>query len=629
MYGETVVPFNLALDPTRSLQWLRDSIKDWHVKNPDFAHAMLRAIDGYQSGSERRELPVLLCLREYPVSVEEFLFSQDYLWRPRDELYPVILEEMIRLNNPDQFRVVNPYTEAILTGGIGSGKTTIALLTQLYQLYVLSCLRNPHRALGLDTASEILFVLQSASGGLAKAVDYQRMRMLAEQSPFFTKKFPFDKQRLSEMIFPQRIIVKPIGTDTGAIGQNVISGVIDELNFMAVIQQSKRSHDQGTYNQAMVVYEGITRRRKSRFSRGGALPGILCLVSSKRYPGEFTDVKIEEARRDKSIYVYDKRVWDVKPPGSFGVARFRVFPGTVRNKARILDDKEKMRNPEDEKLVIRVPLEFRREFEGDIIGSLRDIAGVSTLARSPYFSNTEAVAGAFEGPISILSVEEADMVESVVEFIPSRFKDLHRQRWVHVDLGLTSDAAGVACGYVDKFVISQNDPSRVLPHITFDFILRVVPPIGGEIQFHKIRTLLIKLREFGLPIRWVTFDTYQSTDSIQLLRRAQFETGHMPLDKNADPYVLAKSVVYDGRAHAPPHATCRKELCSVEQSKVNGRIDHPVDGSKDCADAFCSVVYGLSTARAVWHSHGHLFDSSSLSQLVAVRTRGPEEGEID
>jgi hypothetical protein len=51
-------------------------------------------------------------------------------------LYPEVLKAYIELN-------AGEYHEAILTGGIGSGKTTLALFTMAYQLYVLSRLKAP------------------------------------------------------------------------------------------------------------------------------------------------------------------------------------------------------------------------------------------------------------------------------------------------------------------------------------------------------------------------------------------------------------------------------------------------------------------------------------------------------
>ena len=87
-----------------------------------------------------------------------------------------MLEAAEELNN-------GGYVEAIMTGGIGSGKTTLALYTNAYQLYLLSCMRTPHKQFGLDPCSEILLVFQSMTLKLARGVDYQRFRHMIEGRP--------------------------------------------------------------------------------------------------------------------------------------------------------------------------------------------------------------------------------------------------------------------------------------------------------------------------------------------------------------------------------------------------------------------------------------------------------------
>ncbi|APD18896.1 hypothetical protein [Vibrio phage J14] len=37
------------------------------------------------------------------------------------------------------------YFEIVLTGGIGTAKTTLELWNTAYQLYLLSCLKNPQK----------------------------------------------------------------------------------------------------------------------------------------------------------------------------------------------------------------------------------------------------------------------------------------------------------------------------------------------------------------------------------------------------------------------------------------------------------------------------------------------------
>ena len=225
------------------------------------------------------------------VGIQEFIEGREFI-NMRGVLYPVVMQEIIRLNN-------GSYVEAVLTGAIGTGKTTIALITTAYQLYLLAQYDNPQLKFGLDPSSEIVFIFQSITAQLAKDVDYARFKAMIDNSPWFQENFRYDKQLLSELHFPNRIICKPVsGADTAAIGQNVFGGVIDELNFMAVTDGSKHSRDGGTYDQAVAVYNSISRRRKSRFMTMGKLPGILNLVSSVRYPGQFTDTKIAESYTD-------------------------------------------------------------------------------------------------------------------------------------------------------------------------------------------------------------------------------------------------------------------------------------------------------------------------------------------
>lgn len=608
-------------DPETLLRWVYQNLglSHDHGVDPEWQEALNRGALESTAGQASQEFCLCLQLQRYPVSIEDFLFGRHYLNKNRDEIYDEVLRELKIINNPGGRRVVNCYTEAVFTGGIGSAKSTTALYTVAYQLYVLSCFHDPHRTFGLDRASEIVFVFLGMAGESAVS-DYDRFYSMVKESPYFTLDFPYNPRMKSELHFPHRIqVVQGINT----IGQNVMGGMIDEVNFGQIVQNSKRSLDGGEYNQTLTVYNGLARRRKSRFLSNGSSPGILCLVSSKRYPGEFTDVKLAEAKEDPTIYVYDKRVWDVKPAGTFSNQRFRVFVGDAGRKATILDDHFTLL-PGDEEKVISVPVEFLKDFRDDMIGSLRDIAGVSTVARYPYLQNVNAVSSSFGHFPSILSLEETDMVTTQLEVFPQRFRNKERARWVHVDLGVTSDSVGIACGYVPKFVQTP-DEVGLMPVIEFDFVLRVKPPRDGEIQFTKVRRLVVLLRELGLPVKWVSFDAFQSVDSIQMLRMAGFATGRQSMDLTANPYSVTKTAFYAGRVFAPTHKRALGEFLSLEKDTKTGKIDHPATGSKDCSDAMAGVIYGLTMRRDVWASHAIPFTTQYQStKEVKVENAKPD-----
>ena len=533
-----------------------------------------------------------------PVGVEQFICDPFYL-NKGTEIYPEIMKELIEMNS-------GKYVELVLTGAIGTGKTSIALISTAYQLYLLSLLRDPHELYDQEKSSELLIIFQSITANLAKALDYARFRSIIERSEYFEKVFPFDKGYTSELRFPNRIIVKPVsGSDTAAIGQNVIGGVIDELNYMAVIENSKSAVDGQVYDQAIQVYNSIARRRKSRFMRQGKMPGLLCLVSSRRYPGQFTDTKEEEAKNDPTIYVYDKRVWDIKPKAFIG-EWFQVYKGDATRKPRIVEEHEII-NKEDQEMIIDIPIEYRVEFEKDIINALREIAGIATLARFPFIMNVNAITSCTDTSEDRKLIEEdvVDFAGVYPHIYPDRIINRGSPRFCHVDLGLTSDSAGIAIGHVVGFKeINRGEYFETLPMIHIDLVLEVRPPKGGEIQFEKIRQIFYTLRENGMPIKWVSYDSWQSIDSLQILRQQGYVTGKMSIDLTMAPYQMLKVALYDHRVNLPPHPKLQRELASLEIIHKKNKIDHPPSGSKDCSDAVAGVVYGLTTQREIWWGHG-------------------------
>jgi len=206
------------------------------------------------------------------------------------------------------------------------------------------------------------------------------------------------------MHFSNKVIVKPVaGMSTATIGANVIGGMINEINYMAVTENSKMNRDGGTYDQAIANYNSIARRRESRFMQLGTLLGMLCLVSSRNYPGQFTDTREVEARTNPRIYVYDKCLWELQPDRFCGDI-FHVFTSDETRKPRLLREDEQV-VPQDEQLVKAIPVEYRSTFENDLLNALRKIAGVSTHALHPFIVNTEAVAAVFGKTRSILSRE--------------------------------------------------------------------------------------------------------------------------------------------------------------------------------------------------------------------------------
>lgn len=402
---------------------------------------------------------------------------------------------------------------------IPTHNTTAALYTTAYQLYVLSCYQSPHSLYGLDPASEIVFIFQSLTASAARTVDYERFRAMIEAAPYFQNYFKFRKDIESQLEFPHRIIVKPVsGSETAAIGQNVFGGIIDEINFMAVVRGSKSSIDGGTYDQAVALYNSISKRRKSRFGSVGTMPGMLCLVSSRRYPGQFTDKKEEEAaseiaRKGKTnIYLFSKRAWDIKPDGSFMSEKFPIFIGDEARKPRILEPEEVAGIPEvDQHLVDWIPEDFHDDFKRDIMSSLRDVAGVATLAKHPFIVDREGIGRCQRKDWTPFQREMVDFRDTKLSMIANQFYKPQLPRFFHCDLAITGDHAGFAMGTVVGFksISSIEGAPEFLPIIHIDALLEIAPPKGGEILLYKVRDVIHAVRKLGVNVMWGTFDQFQ------------------------------------------------------------------------------------------------------------------------
>jgi hypothetical protein len=171
--------------------------------------------------------------------------------------------------------------------------------------------------------------------------------------------------------------------------------------------------------------------------------------------------------------------------------------------------------------------------------------------------------------------------------------------------GLTNDSAGVAIGWVSGFVkVPRMDMHEILPVVELDLVVEVKPPRNDEISFESIRRLFYRLRDdAGMNLKWISYDTFQSRDSVQILRQKNFASDLVSMDKSPIPYEVTKTAFYDGRINAPAHPKAVREFSELERDPQTGKIDHRPRGSKDLADAIAGVVYGLTYRREIWLRH--------------------------
>lgn len=547
-----------------------------------------------------------------PVDIETFVCSSDYMGQ-KEFIRPAILSELKRLFE-DRYR----YHEVILGGGIGTGKNYFTDLSLAYIIYDLSSYYSPQLEFGLAPGSSIIFMMQSASIELAKAVMFNQFKARIALSSYFTKQFPFDTKVKTKLNFPNDIVVMPLSSmDTAALGLNIYGGAQDELSFRPVVKSSKKiGRKEGIYDQAAASYNQVIRRIESRFLILGKIPGKLFLIGSASQPGNFIDKKIQEVNAKKAAgkevtsFVMSMSQWESLPSARYSKETFRIELPNENTTGKIL---EKGEEPSLGAEVIEAPVDFRVRFEEDFEGSLRDIAGIAVGSVSKFIRNVEKItlaaekhAEIFEGK-QLFVADEIDQRafetnESMVnmEYI-SKHLDPHTKMGGHIDLALTGDSVGLCIGRIFDFKKSksedpQNTEGEILPIFCIDGAVSVVPPPNREINLFSIRDLILFLKEH-LNIVFVTFDSYESAMMMQSFRNHRISSTVQSVDRTPQPYLDFKTAILTERMLYPNHPILLKEIRNLLRDPETGKIDHPIGGTKDIADCAAGVVYRFTHAR--------------------------------
>ena len=353
---------------------------------------MLKEILRKNNGSE---MELLLSLMNYtykyvPVSVRNFVEEEPYLGL-KGQVYPQILEDIEELFDGE-------YDEAILAGAIGWGKSTMAEIAVCRMIYEVSCFKNPQKVFGLIDGSVIAFINVSLSRDAAKKVVFHGIKSKLMGSKYFREQFPITHPLAQELRLMNNVWVFPVASGEHSIlGFNVFGGIMDEVNFMAYVEDSKRVGGDEAYDQADRLQTALIRRMKSRYMRRGKLPGILIQISSAAYPDDYTEKRIAEAKNDPSIFWRRYSQWDALPADKYGVERFQISLGNMVERPMIISCEADRKRAEDLDLkLIDVPMEYFTDFSRDIDSSIRDLAGLPTLTIHPFIVYREKIMEAMQ-----------------------------------------------------------------------------------------------------------------------------------------------------------------------------------------------------------------------------------------
>jgi hypothetical protein len=555
--------------------------------------------------------------REKPATLIEFL-GEDYLnieSGVRERIKEVLSDIIGHDVDPKH---ITAYSKALITGGIGIGKTTIASIVLPYLCHWVMCLNDPQGYFDLLPGSRIAFMQMSTSEDQAKEVVFGDIKARIKYSPWFRDNAVIDPNYKNQIRFEGDIWILPgDSSETTFEGYNILGGILDEMDSHKVTANTDYAEN---------GYNTIHGRMTSRFQDRGC---VLLIGQMKKADG-FAKRMYDDYMQDPKAYAVRMTIWE-----SFGWEKFLNDDGT--RDSFWYDIKRKQIIPTgiastlgEGENIIEVPTIYRRDFENNPEKALKDLAGIPPAVGDPFISLTHKLEEARDR-----WVERNDGLKS--PFVNGRLEKWFTaqdslRRHVHIDIGYSpeGDAAGLAMGHVREVVEIEGE---LKPYIVIDLLARWKAPAGSEIMIADLRRMVYDLKDgLGFRIVSVSLDGFQSTDTIQQLRKKRYQANYVSMDKSKLPYSDLRDAIYEDRIEWPEYMVhmahgdtkqievVYKEL--TELTDVGMKIDHPPRGSKDVADCMAGVAYTLMGDRSYRRNVRSLGDYRAQKRADLPRTAG-------
>ena len=289
-------------------------------------------------------------------------------------------------------------------------------------------------------------------------------------------------------------------------------------------------------------------------------------------------------------------------------------------------------------MIIKVPQALYNVAKGNIDNFIRDIACCPRVGGTPFIRRRKKI------PLIVKDYPNPFDPNTMTFIRGFKCTDTFR-RWMHIDLAQNKDAIGLSMCHVpllvEREILSEETHQLIksmMPIVKFDFWGRLKVGKGEEFVLADIRQVIYNLSQLGFYFGLITFDRFQSLDSIQILRRNGYRVGNLSIDrmsyylelqgvdvkeKNEEGFTrkstqgqtnfaatTIKDLIYDDRLYAPtstmwyPEDYLVEECINIQETK-KGKVDHPAHYH---SDVFQSVA-GSATEAIVHERMMYLTES--------------------
>jgi len=548
-----------------------------------------------------------------PPTMKEFL-TEEWLGETANCLFDYIKDALIAV-----FDSGESYRNILLYFPIGSGKSFLTAIANLYVATIVYMMRNPRKTLGLNASSIICNVFLSYS--LDKAIEvllapfkeimmvspkFEKCRtleqMLSKEKEYGTSKICWTTAggSASAITFGPNMSFKIKSSIPSLLGLTILCGSVTELGFFKDAGYSDED--------IMRLYNDLKGRIFSRFPDAFWAKSILDSSPNDASFESSIDSFIlniaprqldPKTKKPVNLILQDRK-WNLQPwlfPEweKDKTKVFYIFLGGKDGKLpKILESKEECQHYNEED-VIECPLDCLILAQDDLQQFLKNYAGIPAGTSDRLIHDNTKIEAVFVphlkniySHITALESEQPEHLiwnkiasEFFIEISTGQFefyRNPKERRYVSIDQSISGDTAAIAVTH----------PELTLDGEIIDIVDMTVCIIPNKfrINLDAIKFFIYDLWALGhLSLDRISFDQFQSEPAQQFLRRANFEVEHLSVDSTTAPYLNLVQEVNLGRIKMGRNIYAKNNFKSIKLSKTKGgktKVDH--ENGKICND---------------------------------------------
>ena len=547
---------------------------------------------------------IALCeLKYWPPTAQEFLDSPDFLGG-RNSIYPGVRKKFID-SNPDILAGEKPVYQIINTGALGTGKSYDIILNCCLSVVFMSCFKDPRRLFGLDKDTELVAVLVGDGAFGTKVSLYEPVRKMLLSMPFISqrKHILYDATNESVLRLANGITIAPqlAGSSQWKKAIAIFFAGLDESNHQPVIQRSKKSENgEQVYDQARINYDITISRAKSRFTKNSFSFYKVVIAGSAKRKTSMMENLIHDLEKSptKDYRIYRSRVFDIKPKHLYSSKTFKFCLSSEKHRSHVIADNETI--TADMEIMDDIPIDFLAAATMNPDRFQRDDLGRATDAIDSFIGDNQAIQDAFSNQIksivyrSNITLGIDDHPEYCFsldeEALPSLEFRRNTPHWIHVDLSKSGCNTGISMVYINHV---EAVGGALEANFRVPLCASIKPNNNNEIRPDRIRAFIKLLRDtYHYNIAGISYDSFNSTESLQQLSDAGFNVNEISTVKTIKPYQDLKSAFLEKRIQITENAMAENELKKLE-SEIMGEREVVIcskNSSKDIADSLAGCV---------------------------------------